>query len=124
VEAGEDAEDGRGMALIEALAVRWGVQAVPDGKITWCELSTGLMAPDGHVVSAEVIRAEALLSYYVTEPDPLSPVKSRVTFTAAEEAAIGAIADLLHWFHAHGRDVDEALDRAQTHFDAGFRQAD
>lgn len=32
--------------------------------------------------------------------------------------AVDIIADLLHWFHAHGLDADEALDRAQTHFEA------
>jgi hypothetical protein len=36
----------------------------------------------------------------------------------AEEAAIHVIADLLHWFRAHGRDADQALDRAQMHFEA------
>jgi hypothetical protein len=34
----------------------------------------------------------------------------------AEEAAINVIADLLHWLGAHGRDPDEVLERAQTHF--------
>ncbi|MFJ4851950.1 hypothetical protein [Streptomyces sp. NPDC088730] len=32
--------------------------------------------------------------------------------------ATGLIADLLHWLRAHGFDVDEALDRAQLHFEA------
>lgn len=35
-----------------------------------------------------------------------------------EEAAIDLITDLLHWLSVHGRDVDEALDRAQTRFEA------
>lgn len=32
------AEDGRGLALVEALAVRWGVDARPDGKTFWFEI--------------------------------------------------------------------------------------
>ncbi|MFJ2832097.1 hypothetical protein ACIPC1_31815 [Streptomyces sp. NPDC087263] len=40
----------------------------------------------------------------------------------AEETAIGVIADLLHWLRAHGRDADEALDRAQMHFEAEFTE--
>lgn len=34
-----------------------------------------------------------------------------------EEAAIHIITDLLHWLGAHGRDVDELLDRAQMRFE-------
>lgn len=35
-----------------------------------------------------------------------------------EEAAIVLITDLLHWLRVHGSDVEEALDRAQTRFEA------
>jgi hypothetical protein len=34
-----------------------------------------------------------------------------------EEAAIDVMVDVLHWLRAHGRDADEALDRAQTRFE-------
>ncbi|MFI2375306.1 ATP-binding protein [Streptomyces sp. NPDC018964] len=33
-----DAESGRGLALLDALAVRWGVAHGPGGKTVWCEL--------------------------------------------------------------------------------------
>jgi DNA-binding NarL/FixJ family response regulator len=36
--AGPDAESGRGMALVESLASRWGVDARPDGKSVWFEV--------------------------------------------------------------------------------------
>ncbi|MFF3317560.1 ATP-binding protein [Streptomyces sp. NPDC003035] len=35
---GED-ESGRGLALLEALSVRWGVEQAADRKTVWCELS-------------------------------------------------------------------------------------
>ncbi len=33
-------EDGRGMAIIDALATSWGVEARPIGKVVWMELRT------------------------------------------------------------------------------------
>lgn len=32
------AEDGRGLALVEAFAFQWGADALPDGKTTWFEI--------------------------------------------------------------------------------------
>jgi hypothetical protein len=43
---------------------------------------------------------------------------SRLEATVAEETAIDVITDLLHWLSAHGRDPEEVLDRAQTHYEA------
>lgn len=36
--ATDDDEAGRGMALLDALTLRWGVEQHPDSKTTWCEL--------------------------------------------------------------------------------------
>ncbi|MFI0711039.1 ATP-binding protein [Streptomyces inhibens] len=36
--AGED-ESGRGLALLDAVSVRWGVLRGGDGKTVWCELA-------------------------------------------------------------------------------------
>ncbi|MGX1369752.1 anti-sigma regulatory factor (Ser/Thr protein kinase) [Streptomyces canus] len=47
LEAGADAESGRGMALVTAVTDRWGVQLRADQKVTWCELSTGLPSVEG-----------------------------------------------------------------------------
>ncbi|MEG3630858.1 ATP-binding protein [Streptomyces poriticola] len=35
---GEDDETGRGLLLLDALALRWGVWLTPSGKTVWCEL--------------------------------------------------------------------------------------
>ncbi|GAA2239993.1 ATP-binding protein [Streptomyces indiaensis] len=39
--AGTEAESGRGLALLDALAVRWGVEREGGRKTVWCELFTG-----------------------------------------------------------------------------------
>ncbi|MFC7843484.1 ATP-binding protein [Streptomyces sp. NPDC001046] len=36
--AGSEDESGRGLALLDALAVRWGVEQEAGGKTVWCEL--------------------------------------------------------------------------------------
>ncbi|NGO11467.1 ATP-binding protein [Streptomyces sp. HC44] len=120
ISAGSDAEAGRGMALVDAIADRWGVQLLADRKVTWCELETGLASADGHCGGARVTRVEAMLRLYGNERTSLPQAARSHTLTAAvaEEAAIDMIADLLHWLRAHGCDADEALDRAQTHFEA------
>ncbi|ORT61956.1 ATP-binding protein [Streptomyces sp. CB03238] len=118
LQAGPDAERGRGMALVDAVADRWGVQLRADRKVTWCEIATGLTAPDGHIGGPRVTRAETMLALYGAARLPPAATPSLLSVTVAEEAAIDVIADLLHWLQAHGCDPDEALDRAQTHFEA------
>ena len=113
-----DAEAGRGMALVDAIAVRWGIQLCADRKATWCELATGLTSPNGHLEGASVARAEALLSLYAGMPLPSRSAMRRLGSTIFEEAVIDVVTDLLHWLRAHGSDSDEIIDRAQRHFDA------
>ena len=38
VQASPDAESGRGLALVEALAYRWGQVALPGGKVVWFDV--------------------------------------------------------------------------------------
>lgn len=118
VAAETDAEGGRGMALLDAVADRWGVILRSDSKVTWCELATGLGSPTGHTGGWRVDRAETLIGLYGERGFPMREVSSSLTVAVAGEAAIDVIADLLHWLRAHGCDPDEALDRAQTHFEA------
>ncbi|WP_406115093.1 ATP-binding protein [Streptomyces sp. NBC_01014] len=116
VAADANSEAGRGMALVDAMTDRWGVQLRADRKVTWCELATGLASPNGHSGGAGVMRAEALLALYgATKP---AATATRLSVAVAQEAAIDVIADLLHWLRAHGCDPDAALDRAQMHFEA------
>jgi anti-sigma regulatory factor (Ser/Thr protein kinase) len=117
---GEDvnSESGRGMELVTCTADRWGVQLLADQKVTWCELSTSLTSPNGHRRASHVTRAEHMLGLYCGAK-PLTTVgPGRLSTVTAEETVIGAIADLLHWLRAHGRDADDVLDRAQMHFEA------
>lgn len=118
IQAEADSESGRGMALVDATADRWGVQLHADRKVTWCELSTGLNAPNGHSGGARVARAGAMLGLYGAAKLPRIPGSRALSVAVAEETAIDVIADLLHWLHVHGLDADEALDRAQMHFEA------
>ncbi len=38
--AGVDASSGRGIAIVERLAARWGTEPLEDGKLVWAELAT------------------------------------------------------------------------------------
>ncbi|MGW2637319.1 ATP-binding protein [Streptomyces sp. NPDC001348] len=118
LDANVDSEGGRGMALVDAIAARWGVQLRFDRKVTWCELATGLAYPNGHVAGPGVQRAEAVLEFYAGAKRPLDPAPGRLGKAMAEESVITVITDFLHWLRAHGCDIDEALDRAQTRCDA------
>ncbi|MFD7813224.1 ATP-binding protein [Streptomyces sp. NPDC059785] len=115
-----EAEGGRGMALVDAIADRWGVELKLDRKATWCELATGLTAPGSHVDGPGVLRAEALLATYLEREPFLRVSLGPAGRAAAEKSVIKLVTDVLHWLHAHGCDVDEALDQAQTRFEAGL----
>ncbi|MFI5798852.1 ATP-binding protein [Streptomyces sp. NPDC051677] len=122
LDANVESEGGRGMALVDAVAARWGVQLRLDRKVTWCELVTGLTSPNGHVEGPGVRRAEALLELYSGVEPPLRPGPGRLGRAVAEDSVITVITDFLHWLRAHGCDVDEALDRAQTRYDADLER--
>ncbi|MGW7286009.1 ATP-binding protein [Streptomyces sp. NPDC054847] len=114
ISAHVDDEARRGMALVDATADHWGVILRADSKITWCELSTGLTAPDGHVSDPGVTRAEILIGLYCTVHHPSGSGRSSLSVARAQESAIDVITDILLWLRAHGCDPDEALDRAQV----------
>ncbi|MFF8592519.1 ATP-binding protein [Streptomyces sp. NPDC015220] len=39
VRAADEDESGRGLALLDAVATRWGVERRAEGKTVWCELA-------------------------------------------------------------------------------------
>ncbi|SOD77125.1 Anti-sigma regulatory factor (Ser/Thr protein kinase) [Streptomyces sp. 1222.2] len=123
MDATSDSESGRGMALVDAIADRWGVQLLADRKMTWCELPTTLTSPNGHHAGPHLTRAEEVLDLYGGARQHVGVESSRLSAATAEEAAIAVIADLLHWLQAHGHDAEDALDRAQMHFESEVRVA-
>ncbi|CAL9552201.1 ATP-binding protein [Streptomyces sp. enrichment culture] len=117
--ANPDAEVGRGMALVDAVADRWGIDLTVGHKVTWCEFRAGLALAHEHGAAHRVARATDVLGLYdgaVKVPQGIG--LSRLGATVAEEAVIDVITDLLHWLRVHGRDPDDVLDRAQAHFEA------
>ncbi|MFI6723678.1 ATP-binding protein [Streptomyces atratus] len=116
--AGPDDESGRGLAMLDAVAERWGVILGAESKLVWCDLATPLASPGGHIDDPRVAKSEACLTLYAggVVAENLGVGRAGVVFQ--EEAAIDLIADILHWLRAHGHDPDEALDRAQLHFEA------
>ncbi|WP_308457784.1 ATP-binding protein [Streptomyces sp. SM1] len=89
-----DAEGGRGMALVEALTDRWGVQLHGDRKVTWCELATGPASPISYAEEPSVTRAEALLDVYATMKPPVCSYShefGKVGRLAAEQSVIDII---------------------------------
>ncbi|MET9353247.1 ATP-binding protein [Streptomyces sp. NPDC006617] len=115
-----DAEAGRGMALVDAMSDRWGVELAGDHKVTWCEFCIDATPTERrHMPMPRLARAADVLSLYSVSGAMQQPLdQGRLSAALAEEAAINAITDLLHWFRAQGRDVDDALDQAQSHFEA------
>lgn len=119
-----DDEFGRGMALVEATAERWGVVLRADTKVTWCELATGLRSEDDHLAGPQVDRAEALLVLYCLE-DLSKPDRGRgSSLSTAEEATIEVFVDLLRWLRAHGIDQGRAMGSALMRFETKVGQSE
>ncbi|MFF9451390.1 ATP-binding protein [Streptomyces flaveolus] len=116
--ADAESESGRGMALVEAVTDRWGVQILDDRKVTWCEIaavSDARLKPDR---ALRMTRTEVLIDLYCAAGRPIRSRSGRLWAAEAEETAILIITDLLHWLRAHGRDAEEVLDRAQMRVDS------
>ncbi|KES07108.1 hypothetical protein BU52_10990 [Streptomyces toyocaensis] len=105
-----EAECGRGLHLLAAMAVDWGTAITALGKAVWCEIELGSDA-----VCLRMERAiDALESYRKRGGSVLHGRCGAVL----EESAVELIADLLHWTSARGLDPDDILDRAQMHYEA------
>ncbi|MER6627180.1 ATP-binding protein [Streptomyces sp. NPDC000987] len=112
-----DAECGRGLHLVAAVAAEWGTSLAAAGKAVWCEIA---IRP-GRFRRRIERAAEALESYQRTGGG-VAP-RGRGRGAGLEESAIELIADLLHWTAAHGREPDDILDRAQMHYEAEVEAA-
>lgn len=109
---GSDAEGGRGLRLVSALAVEWGAVLTAVGKAVWCEITAG----GGRACRRIERAAEALERYKAASSSAGLPSGRREA--GLDEAAVELIADLLHWTNARGHDPDDFLDRAQMHYEA------
>ncbi|MET8075817.1 ATP-binding protein [Streptomyces sp. NPDC005303] len=109
---GCDAECGRGLHLLAALAVDWGTVLTAVGKAVWCEI-----AITSGQACRRIERAVEALERYQGRIGGLGLLGVRREM-ALEESAIELIADLLHWTAARGHDPDDMLDRAQVHYEA------
>ncbi|WP_329387274.1 ATP-binding protein [Streptomyces sp. NBC_01716] len=118
-----DEESGRGLMILDAMADRWGVISRADSKVVWCELATGLEVWNEHPKNWRVARAEKSIVRHRSIQCSPSEEGSPLALAVAETSAIDLIADVLHWLRAHGCDPDEALDRAQMHFEAELEEA-
>ncbi|MFJ2016318.1 ATP-binding protein [Streptomyces nodosus] len=106
-----DAECGRGLHMVAAMAADWGAAVTAPGKVVWCEIALG-----SEPACRRVQRAVQALEGY--QGFPAAVREGRQHVAALEESAIELIADLLHWTSARGLDPDDILDRAQTHYEA------
>ncbi|MBK5306053.1 MAG: GAF domain-containing protein [Frankiaceae bacterium] len=59
-----DTMTGRGIALVEAISARWGVDQLPDGKSVWCEL-----APRAELDSQDDLDVDSVLAAWADDAD-------------------------------------------------------
>lgn len=112
-----DAECGRGLHLLAALALDWGTILTAAGKAVWCEIAVKAGSTCRRLERA----AEALEGYQGTSAGVV--LRGSRRGVGLEESAVELIADLLHWIAAQGHDPDDILDRAQMHYEAEAARA-
>ncbi|GGV56101.1 hypothetical protein GCM10010294_01390 [Streptomyces griseoloalbus] len=108
--AGCEAECGRGLHMLAAMAADWGTVVTALGKAVWCEIELGSDA-----VCLRMERAVDALENYRERGGAVLHGRCEAVL---EESAVELIADLLHWTSARGLDPDDVLDRAQMHYEA------
>jgi anti-sigma regulatory factor (Ser/Thr protein kinase) len=108
-QAGPEDENGRGLALVDAVTDRWFAVATPGGKAVCCEF--GAVFTQGRFTPRAARGAEVVQNYVL---------RRRITSTVSHDdwrtgrlAATDLVTDLLHWLAATGADPDTVLDHAQ-----------
>ncbi|MEV6652349.1 ATP-binding protein [Streptomyces sp. NPDC051219] len=119
--AHRDAESGRGLALVNAAADRWGVILRDDHKVVWCELATCLTSPNELTQRRKLGLTEGCSTLYGGGQRARRHRHSPLEGARTQEAAIDLIADVLHWLRARGFHADEVLDHAQMRFEASMQ---
>ncbi|HZT66318.1 MAG TPA: response regulator [Acidimicrobiales bacterium] len=71
--ADDQAESGRGLLIVSALCVAWGVETYPDGKIVWAELPCRTDVSGGPEPAEENRLAQAPDRQEVTDGRPATP---------------------------------------------------
>ncbi|MFI1165301.1 ATP-binding protein [Streptomyces sp. NPDC020801] len=107
-----DAEGGRGLNMLAAMAMDWGTVVTVLGKAVWCEIALG---PES--TWRRIERAVEVLENYGAITEGLG-FQGRGREAGIVESAVELIADLLHWAASRGHDPDDILDRAQMHYEA------
>lgn len=105
-----EAECGRGLHMLAAMAVGWGTAVTALGKAVWCEIELGS--------EAACLRMERAVDALEGYRERNGAVLRGRCEAILEESAVELIADLLHWTSARGLDPDDVLDRAQMHYEA------
>jgi GAF domain-containing protein len=95
-----DAMTGRGIALVEALSHRWGVEPVPGGKLVWAELTaTCGAAPEVPDLAVDVDALLAAWDDRDTEAEPRYTVRLGDVPTDLLIAAKSHVDNLVREFH-------------------------
>lgn len=119
IRAEAESESGRGMALVDAIASRWGVELRPDRKVTWCELATDSAAGSGGLEGlGQVVCVGGQPAPYPQSLGTAGTHRPGPSGLVAEATVIALVSGFCHWLASHGFDVDHVFERAQANYEA------
>ncbi|MFG2518879.1 hypothetical protein [Streptomyces sp. NPDC048527] len=114
----------RGELLVDAFAdlgASCRARGMSHSKITWCELATGLSAPNGHAGGRRVTRAESLVTLFGEVGAPREARHTHLSIALAEESAIDVITDLSTGYEPTAATRTRHWIGAKGHFEAEVR---
>jgi anti-sigma regulatory factor (Ser/Thr protein kinase) len=135
--ASDEDESGRGLALLDAVALRWGVEQGVTGKTVWCELDDHVERGEPDVESGGMVSGMATKKYTVTLPEEIteeirrevgaggfSPYVTRVMERQQEQDRLG---ELVAWMEEESGPLTAeelaAAEAERREFDRFFRRA-